>query len=59
MYKESRELFKNPDVITDKAELEKIIKFGKPEEDELKAFLSSKSFTEQKVEAGLKKLQNS
>jgi flap endonuclease-1 len=56
-YKESRELFKNPDVITEKVELEKLIKFTKPDEDALKAFLiNEKGFTEQKVEAGLKKL---
>lgn len=30
LYKESRELFKNPDVISDKNELESIIKFNKP-----------------------------
>lgn len=50
-------MFKTPDVITDKAELEKLIKFTKPDEEGLKAFLiNEKGFTEQKVEAGLKKL---
>ena len=58
-YKESRELFKAPDVITDKAELEKLIKFTKPDEEALKAFLiNEKGFTEQKVESGLKKLSS-
>lgn len=58
-YKESRDLFKAPDVITDKAELEKLIKFTKPDEEALKAFLiNEKGFTEQKVETGLKKLSS-
>jgi flap endonuclease-1 len=35
-----------------------MIKFSKPDEDGLKAFLiNEKGFTEQKVESGLKKLQ--
>lgn len=35
-----------------------MIKFSKPDEDALKAFLiNDKGFTEQKVESGLKKLQ--
>ena len=56
-YKESRELFKEPDVIKDKAELEKLIKFSKPDEEALKAFLvNEKRFTAEKVESGLKKL---
>jgi flap endonuclease-1 len=57
LYKESRELFKSPDVITDKAQLEELIKWNKPDEEALKSFLvNEKSFTEQKVESGLKKL---
>lgn len=36
LYKESRELFLNPEVITDKKELEKMVEFDKPAEDELK-----------------------
>lgn len=57
-YKESRELFKNPDVIKDKEELEKLIKFNKPDEAELKAFLvNEKGFTEAKVDSGLEKLK--
>lgn len=56
-YKESRELFKEPEVIRDKAELEKLIKFSKPDEEALKAFLvNEKRFTAEKVESGLKKL---
>lgn len=46
-YKESRELFNNPEVIKDKAELEAMIKFNKPDEEALKAFLvNEKGFTE-------------
>lgn len=56
-FKESRELFTNPDVINDKATLESLIKWTKPDEEALKAFLiNEKGFTEQKVESGLKKL---
>ena len=56
-YVESRALFNAPDVIEDKAELEKQIKWMKPDEDGLKEFLvGSKGFTEQKVDTGLKKL---
>ena len=36
LYKESKELFLNPDVISDKEELQKQIVFPKLEEDELK-----------------------
>lgn len=39
LYKESRELFINPDVISDKEELEKLIVFDKPAEDELREWL--------------------
>lgn len=56
-YKESRELFVNPEVISDKAELEALLKWNKPDEEGLKAFLvNEKGFTEQKVESGLAKL---
>jgi len=59
LYKESRELFKNPEVITEKDALEALIKFNKPDEEELKAFLiNEKGFTENKVESGLSKLKN-
>jgi flap endonuclease-1 len=58
-YKESRELFKNPEVISEKAKLEEQIKWTKPDEEALKAFLiNEKGFTEQKVESGLKKLSS-
>ena len=51
-------MFKNPEVINDKAELEKLIKFNKPDEAELKAFLiNEKGFTETKVDSGLEKLR--
>ena len=57
MYKESRALFKNPDVITDKETLQKTIQFVKPEEESLKSFLiNEKGFTKEKVESGIKKL---
>lgn len=57
-FKESRELFVKPEVINDKAELEALIKFNKPDEEGLKSFLiNDKGFTEVKVESGLKKLQ--
>ncbi len=60
MYKESRELFKNPDAEHSKEKLEVMIKWGKPDEAELKDFLCNhKGFTEQKVDAGLKKLAQS
>ena len=46
-YQESRDLFRNPEVITEKSELEKLIKFNKPDEDGLKSFLvNEKGFTE-------------
>jgi len=50
-------LFKNPEVISDKVTLEGLLKWSKPDEEGLKAFLiNEKGFTEQKVESGLKKL---
>tara|TARA_B110000285_G_C15045217_1_gene573935 strand:- start:103 stop:903 length:801 start_codon:yes stop_codon:yes gene_type:complete len=58
LYEESRELFKNPDVISDKAALEGMIKFEKPAEEELKEWLiNSKGFTETKVTNGLERLR--
>jgi flap endonuclease-1 len=58
-FKESRELFKSPEVITDKTTLEGLIKWTKPDEEALKAFLiNEKGFTETKVESGLKKLSS-
>ena len=45
LYKESRELFVEPDVIRDKESLEKIIEFKPPVEEELRTFLiDGKSF---------------
>lgn len=59
MFKESRELFKNPNVETDKAKIEALIKWNKPEEEALKDFLvQQKGFSEVKVESGLKKLKS-
>ena len=55
---ESRELFVNPSVENDKAVLEALIKWGKPDEEALKEFLVlQKGFTEIKVDNGLKKLK--
>ena len=55
----SRELFKSPDVITDKSTLESLIKWNKPDEEALKAFLvNEKGFTEAKVDSGLKNLSS-
>ena len=44
-------------VISEKATLESMLKWNKPDEEGLKAFLvGEKGFTEQKVDSGLKKL---
>ena len=57
LFKESRELFKNPEAENSKEKLEAMIKWSKPDEAELKDFLCNhKGFTETKVDAGLKKL---
>ena len=57
-FTESRELFINPSVENEKAALEALIKWGKPDEEALKEFLVlHKGFTETKVENGLKKLK--
>ena len=51
-YKESRELFKNPEVERDRQTLESLIKWNKPDEAGLKAFLvNEKVFTETKVDS--------
>ena len=39
LYEESRVLFKEPDVIRDKAELEALLKWNKPDPEVLKNFL--------------------
>ncbi len=39
MYEESRVLFKEPDVIREKAELEAMLKWNKPDPEVLKSFL--------------------
>ena len=41
LYEESRGLFKTPDVIRNKEEIEPVLKWNKPAEDELKEFLIS------------------
>ena len=59
LYEESRVLFKEPDVIRDKAELEEKLKWNKPDADALKNFLiNEKNFTENKVSGGITKLMN-
>lgn len=59
-YEESRKLFTQPDVITEKADLEPLMKWNKPDELGLKEFLvGNKGFTEVKVDSGLKRLQAS
>lgn len=58
LYKESRELFINPDVTRDKEALQKEIVFDKPQEEELKDWLmNSKGFAENKVNNGIERLQ--
>ena len=57
-YEESRELFITPNVIRDKEELEKMIVFTVPQEEELKTFLlAEKGFTEIKVTNGIERLR--
>lgn len=57
-FTESRQLFKAPDVETDKDKLEALLKWNKPDEEGLKEFLvRGKGFMEIKVENGLKKLK--
>jgi hypothetical protein len=56
-FEEAREMFLNPEVIRDKKELDKLVKFEKCNEKDLKSFLCySKGFGEIKVDAGIKKL---
>ena len=58
LYEESRELFRNPDVIRDKEVLQSLIKFDKPDEAMMKEWLvNSKGFTEVKVANGLERLK--
>jgi len=59
LFEESRALFKEPDVIRDKPEIEALLKWSKPDPEALKSFLvEEKSFAENKVTSGLTKLQN-
>jgi hypothetical protein len=57
LFEESRELFLNPDVNTNKEELEKNIIFDKPDEEQLKEWLLSKSFAETKILNGIERLK--
>mmetsp|Transcript_25567 Transcript_25567/g.19337 ORF Transcript_25567/g.19337 Transcript_25567/m.19337 type:complete len:130 (+) Transcript_25567:268-657(+) len=57
-YKEARELFNQPDAITDKNVLQQLIKWNKPADEELINFLvKQKGFNEQKVDSGLNRLK--
>ena len=57
LYEESRDLFKNPEVIDDKEILEKKLVWDKPNEEGLKEWLiGSKCFTETKVSNGIERL---
>jgi len=56
-YPEARELFKNPEVITDYSNV--TIKWEKPHEEEMTEFLcGEKGFAEQRVANAIKKLKN-
>lgn len=58
LYQESRDLFRAPEAINDKEELEKRLKWEKPDDEALKEFLiSEKKFQENKVESGLVRLK--
>lgn len=57
LFVESRKMFKEPEVIRDKAEIEALLKWNKPDEQGIRDFLvGQKAFMENKVENGLKKL---
>lgn len=58
LYEESRELFKNAEVLRDREFLEKQIVFDKPDEEQLKDWLvNSKNFTDVKVLNGIERLK--
>merc|ERR1712216_1005445 len=60
LYNESRNLFKNPEVISDEKILKEQIVFGPPEEEELKEWLmNAKSFNETKIDNGIERLKKS
>ena len=57
LFEESRYLFKGPDVITEKAEIEALLKWETPDQEALRSYLvNDKAFAENKVESGIKKL---
>lgn len=59
LFKESRLMFTEPEVIRVKSEIEPKMKWVKPDENAIKEFLiGQKAFAENKVESGLKKLMN-
>ena len=59
LFEESRDLFKSPDAITDKEEIEPKLKWESPDHEKMREFLiNEKAFAEQKVESGIKKLDS-
>lgn len=59
LFEESRDLFKSPDAITEKEEIEPKLKWESPDHEKMKEFLiNEKAFAENKVESGIKKLQS-
>ena len=59
LFEESRELFKTPDAITEKEEIEPKLKWESPDHEKMKEFLiNEKAFAENKVESGIKKLES-
>lgn len=60
LYKESRVMFKEPEVNKDKDALKALLKFEKPYEEELREFLiNGKGFTEVKVNNGIERIAKS
>jgi flap endonuclease-1 len=57
LFEESRDLFKTPDAINEKEEIEPKLKWEAPDHEKMKEFLiNEKAFAENKVESGIKKL---
>ena len=57
LFEESRELFKTPDAIREKEEIEPKLKWETPDQEKMREFLiNEKAFAEMKVESGIKKL---
>ena len=59
LFEESRDLFKSPDAITEKEEIEPKLKWESPDHEKMREFLiNEKAFAENKVESGIKKLES-